>query len=194
MYSVSGNVARIDGRQGIYDGKINNSSVRYGRNSLSNYQSYTSDLAKDTMPPLKFEYRYMPNGKLDKMALLGNAYEELGKRIEVKTEEMTETIQKVGGDKFSADALDINKDGYIDVAEYATSTLTEDILSSAKGFEIDSSKIDGVINNDGSNKTFALNLKSNEKKASEIYSKLYNELGLESAQEEFIKNTNNLVE
>lgn len=193
MYSVSGNIAKIDGRQGIYDGKVQNSSVRYGRNALSNYKSYTVDLAKDKMPPLKFEYRYMPNGKFDKMALMGNAYEELGKKTEVKTEEMTATLQKFGGEGFSAEALDLNKDGYVDISEYAASTLTEDVLSSEKGFKVSPDKVDGVINNDGSNKTFALNLKSNEKLATEIYSKLYSAFDLDSAQEEFMSNKNNLV-
>ncbi len=195
MYSVSSNIARIDGRQGIYDNKVQNSSVRYGRNALSNYKSYTEDLGNvDNMPPLKFEYRYMPNGKLDKLALMGNAYEELGKKTEVKTEELTATLQEFGGDRFSAEAIDINKDGYIDVAEYATTTLTEDALSSTKGFNVDPNKVDGIINNEGSNKTFALNLKSNAKMASEIYSKLYNEFGLDKAQEEFLSNDNNLTE
>ena len=195
MYSVSSNIARIDGRQGIYDNKVQNSSVRYGRNALSNYKSYTEDLGNvDNMPPLKFEYRYMPNGKLDKLALMGNAYEELGKKTEVKTEELTATFQEFGGDRFSAEAIDINKDGYIDVAEYATTTLTEDALSSTKGFNVDPNKVDGIINNEGSNKTFALNLKSNAKIASEIYSKLYNEFGLDKAQEEFLSNDNNLTE
>lgn len=195
MYSVSSNIARIDGRQGIYDNKVQNSSVRYGRNALSNYKSYTEDLGNvDNMPPLKFEYRYMPNGKLDKLALMGNAYEELGKKTEVKTEELTATLQEFGGDRFSAEAIDINKDGYIDVAEYATTTLTEDALSSTKGFNVDPNKVDGIINNEGSNKTFALNLKSNAKIASEIYSKLYNEFGLDKAQEEFLSNDNNLTE
>lgn len=195
MYSVSSNIARIDGRQGIYDNKVQNSSVRYGRNALSNYKSYTEDLGNvDNMPPLKFEYRYMPNGKLDKLALMGNAYEELGKKTEVKTEELTATLQEFGGDRFSAEAIDINKDGYIDVAEYATTTLTEDALSSTKGFNVDPNKVDGIINNEGANKTFALNLKSNAKIASEIYSKLYNEFGLDKAQEEFLSNDNNLTE
>ena len=43
MYEVNSNKAYINGRNGIYDGKINNPSVRYGRNAVDNYKGYVSD-------------------------------------------------------------------------------------------------------------------------------------------------------
>lgn len=51
MYSVNNNTAYINGAKGIYDGKVNNSSARYGRNSASNYLGYINDLRIDTSNP-----------------------------------------------------------------------------------------------------------------------------------------------
>ena len=36
VYSIQNNVAYINGNKGIYDGKINDNSVRYGRNAAAN--------------------------------------------------------------------------------------------------------------------------------------------------------------
>lgn len=66
----------------------------------------------NSLPPLEFEYRYMPNlanGSLDKKALLGAAYEEWGvTEIPVK-----EFEQKYMNENMTAEPLDINKDGKI---------------------------------------------------------------------------------
>ena len=64
MYSVSGNLAKIDGRHGKYDGKVNDVDVRYGRNANDNYKTYIQDIGNHSKQvPLQFEYRYMPDGK-----------------------------------------------------------------------------------------------------------------------------------
>ena len=198
MYGITNNIAKIDGRQGIYDGKINNPSAQYGRNAVANYKEYCEDMITDKYPPLEFEYRYMPSKKLDKIALMGTAYEELGRKLSVKTNSLTKKLNEYAGDnqetgKLSAEAIDINKDGYVDISEYATSTLTEDILSSAKGFNINPKEVDGLINNTGANKAFALNLEKHEKIASEIYTNLYNEFNLKDAMNEFKSDKNNLI-
>ena len=192
MYTVKNNVAQINGSDGIYNNKITNPDVRYGRNAFDNYKIYIQDLSDtDKKVPLKFEYRYMPDGKFNKFALLGNAYEELGKKTKVKTEEMNQKLEKQGFSNLSANALDINQDGYIDVGEYATSTLAQDAISSTQGFNIDTSNIDGLITEDG-DKALALNNKNKESEAREIYSKLHQEFKLDKAQEEFLADQNNL--
>ena len=199
MYKISNNVAYIDGSQGKYDNKIKNPSVRYGMNACNNHKTYITDLPTEKMPPIQFEYRYMPDGKMNRYALLGNAYEELGQRTEVKTEELNaklkETNDKINDsnkDSFimpeiTANALDLNKDGYVDIAEYSTSTLVQDALSSDEGFNINPEKIDGVINNNGENKSMALSLEKNKDIAGKIYQNLYNKFDLCTAKEDFKK-------
>ena len=188
MYFILNNVAYISGNEGKYDKKINNKFVRYGRNAADNYKKYTEDLSRSSTP-LEFEYRYTPSECINRLALLGNAYEELGQKTRVKTEDLNKKL--AGMKDASADALDLNKDGYVDVAEYSTSTLVQDILSSDDGFDISPEKADGVINNSGETKSMALLQKCNEKMARNIYKNLYNDFNLGQAQQEFIANDNN---
>ena len=49
------NCMQINGSTGIYDGTINNSSVRYGRNAVNNHQSYvkTFDITSSKLPKIK---------------------------------------------------------------------------------------------------------------------------------------------
>lgn len=192
MYEVQNNMAKIDGYSGIYDGKVKNSSVRYGRNALDNYKSYVDDLDNSSYPPLEFEYRYLPKGKVDTLALMGNAYEELGKKTKVKTEDLNKELEDTVGNNFSADALDLNKDGYVDIAEYATDTLTQDALSSVKGGRVMPENVNGVITAEGQDKATMLLARINEKSAERIYSNLYNEFDLASAQKKFLADKNNM--
>lgn len=55
MYEISANRAYINGKNGIYDNKIIDSSARYGRNAANNYQGYISDFQIDVvkLPPAK---------------------------------------------------------------------------------------------------------------------------------------------
>ena len=194
MYSINGNVAKVDGRHGKYDGKVKDIDVRYGRNANDNYKTYIADIGKaDKNVPLEFEYRYMPDGKFNKFALLGSAYEEFGQRTKVKTEEMNRELEACGMGNYIANALDINQDGYIDVGEYATGTLAQDILSSTDGFDITPDKVDGVITNKGEQKAFALNNRNVEAQAREVFAKLHQDFGLAQAQEEFLSDSNNLI-
>lgn len=194
MYSIDGNMVKIDGKHGNYDRKVLNVDVRYGRNANDNYKSYIADLGDYTRKiPLNFEYRYMPNGKFNKMALLGSAYEELGKRTYVKTEDLNNQLAKSGMSDYSANALDLDNNGYIDVSEYATSTLVQDILSSEDGYNIDPKKVNGLITPKGEQKAFALNSKHIESQAKAVYTQLYNNFKLGEAGREFVSDSNNLV-
>jgi hypothetical protein len=197
VYSVQNNVAMINGSAGVYDGKINNPSVKYGRNAVSNHFSYLNDLPKFTetgMPPLDFEYKYMPDNKLDKMVLLGAAFEEMGKKVSVSVQEMTEKL-KQGFDALgiSANALDINKDGKIDNAEYAATILVSD-MSSENPNELDAENINGVINKTGLYIIGAYANEKNEANASANLSAIHNAFNLDQAQREFLADTNNTLD
>ena len=131
----------------------------------------------NALPPLKFEYRYMPNivdGKIDKEALLGAANEEMLRRPEMSVEEMDNNFAP--SKEFTSKALDINGDGKITNAEYSTSILAADMLS--KSDKPDIKNVDGTINEKGMNAVLAYSKKSNAAAATALYSKIYNTYNL----------------
>ena len=126
----------------------------------------------NALPPLKFEYRYMPNivnGQIDKDALLGAANEEMLRRPEMSVEEMDRNFAP--SNEFTSKALDVNGDGKITNAEYSTSILAADMLS--KSDKPDPKNIDGTINEKGMNAVLTYSKKSNAAAAAALYSKIY---------------------
>ena len=194
MYSIDNNIVKIDGKHGKYDSLVRNIDVRYGRNANNNYRSYIADIGNvDKRVPLEFEYRYMPDGRLNKFALLGSAYEEMNKNTRLRVDMINKEFQKSGMSEYSMNAMDINRDGYIDISEYATGTLVQDMLSSTDGYDINPRRINGVITGKGETKAFALNNSHIENQAREVYAKLHKDFGLGQAQQEFLSDSNNLV-
>ena len=138
-----------------------------------------NDVYLNSLPPLEYEYRYIPNftqGSLDKKAVLGAAYEEMGalKELSVKEFESRYLIDE----SQTAEPMDINKDGKIDIAEYGANIVATDLLS--KG-TTDVSKVDGVINNKGMNAILEYSKISNAAAATKLYSNIYNTYGLGSS-------------
>lgn len=142
----------------------------------------------NALPPLEFEYRYMPEGgKIDTKALLGAAYEEMG----VKELPLDEFESKfVLSESMTAEPLDVNKDGKIDIAEYGANILATDVLS--KG-TTDITKADGTINSKGLNAVLEYSKKSRAEAAANLYSSLYNAHKLNEAYNEFTSDENNLI-
>ena len=212
---------QVNGANGIYDNKINDESIKYGRNEVDNkiqnmekpfMEGLTNmnpapilDFGIDTdatdkniealekfvnendrylaaLPPLEYEYRYMPNfenGNFNKKALLAAAYEEMNgvKELAVKDFEARYLIN----DEMTAEPLDINKDGKIDIAEYSANMLATDLLS--KG-TTDLSKINGSMNSMGMNAILEYTKKANAQAATNLYSSIYNTYNLGSALNE----------
>ena len=139
------------------------------------------------LPPLEFEYRYMPQmqkGEIDKQAVLGAAYEELG---QVKELSIKDLDNKFAPDEtFTSAALDINKDGKVDVAEYSSSILAADMLSKSNTPDINN--IDGTINRQGFNALLKYTQKSNAEAAAKLYSNIYNIYNLAEAKKDFNPN------
>lgn len=136
-----------------------------------------------SLPPLEYEYRYMPNvvnGQIDKKALLGAAYEEMGGVKELPVEEFE--YRYMIDDTMTAEPLDINKDGKIDIAEYGANILATDVLS--KG-TTDVTKVDGTINTKGMNAILEYTKKSNAKLATDLYSNLYHTYNLDKSVDDF---------
>lgn len=139
------------------------------------------------LPPLEFEYRYMPqiqNGKIDKQALLGAAYEELGQVKELSVEDLDNKFAP--DETFTSAALDINKDGKIDVSEYSASIIAADMLSKSDNPDI--KNIDGTINRQGFNALLKYTQKSNSEAAAKLYSNIYSTYNLAEAQKDFNPN------
>ena len=138
----------------------------------------------NALPPLQFEYRYMPQmqkGQIDKNAVLGAAYEEMGQTKELSVQELDSRFTP--DKEFTSEALDVNKDGKIDIAEYGASILAADMLS--KSSEPDLTNVDGTINKQGFNAVLAYTHKSNIDAATKLYSSIYDKFNLNSAQQEF---------
>ena len=210
---------QINGLNGVYDKKIQDPSIRYGRNAVENHVAYLeepimkagfnpapildfsssieavdknidslekfaqkNDEYLDALPPLEYEYRYMPNvvdGNIDKKALLGAAYEEMNGVKELPVEEFERHY--LIDDTMTAKPMDVNNDGKIDIAEYGTNILATDLLS--KG-TTDVSKIDGTINTKGMNSIIEYTSKANAKAASKLYLNIYNTYYLGTAMNE----------
>lgn len=198
-YSISNNRAIINGQTGIYDKKISSPEVKYGRNAASNYLNYSKDLAKpNNMPPLEFEYRYVPEGKYSTLSLMGNAYEELGKQTELPVKKLNEKFADLNkqlsktGVELSAEALDLNNDGKVDIAEYATSTLATDMIDNLNANSMPTVKnVDGIITNKGEKEALKLYVKNNSQPAKQIFTSLYQTFDLNNAMNEFKSNPNN---
>ena len=136
------------------------------------------------LPPLKYEYRYMPQmqkGQVDTNAVLGAAYEEMGKQKELSVEKLD--AQFAPDENFTSKALDINNDGKVDIAEYGSSILASDMLS--KSDKPDTKNIDGTINKQGFDALLAYTQKSNLAAAKKFYSNNYNTYNLSEAQKNF---------
>ena len=145
-------------------------------------EKYTkeNDAYLSSLPPLEYEYRYMPNihksGEIDKGALMGAAYEELGGKKEISVKELDKTFAM--NNDYSTSPMDINKDGKIDVGEYGASILASDMISN-------NGEVKGTINRRGHNAVFELTKKANAQAATQLYSSLYNHYNLGDAAEKF---------
>ena len=135
------------------------------------------------LPPLEFEYRYMPKmpkGQVDRKAVLGAAYEEMGEN-ELSVKELDSRFAP--DNTFTSKALDINNDGKVDVAEYGSSILAADMLS--KSDTPNPANIDGTINKKGFDAVLAYTQKSKAEAAAKLYSSIYNTYNLGEAKKDF---------
>lgn len=139
-----------------------------------------NDIYLESLPPLDYECRYMPNihkhNEIDKDALLGAAYEELGKRKEIKVEELDKNFAL--NNDFTTSSIDLNKDGKIDIGEYGSSIIAADIISN-------NGNINGTINQNGHNAVQELTRKANAEAATKLYTSLYNKYNLGEAAKNF---------
>lgn len=151
-------------------------------NNIEKMEKYVNenDSYLNSLPPLEYEYRYMPNitkkGKIDTNALLGAAYEELGGKKEVSVKELDKTFAI--DNNYSTSPMDINKDGKVDIGEYGASVLAADLISN-------NGNIRGTINKQGHSALIEFTKKANAQAATQLYSSLYSQYNLGDAANKF---------
>ena len=150
-------------------------------NNIKRAEDYIeeNDTYLNALPPLEFEYRYMPNmpkGQIDKEALLGAAYEEMEQRKDIGVDELD--FKYTPNSEYTFSGMDINGDKKVDNSEYAASILAADMLG--KSSTPDTNNIDGTINAQGMNAVMAYAKKSNIEAAKALYSSIYNKYNLGS--------------
>lgn len=212
VYSITSNKAIITGQYGIYDNKVKSASVKYGRNAADNYKIYTEDFNQG-YAPVNFSYQYVPKSKhYSLQALMGNVYEELGKKTEVsvdvlnrKFDKNTQEIKKINYEillrnptsqvietNFTTEALDLNNDGKVDISEYATSKIAADMLDKNQT-HCDIKNLDGIITNKGEDAALPLYLKKNVQNAKKLFGEIHKTFELNNAMQKFISEPDNLI-
>jgi len=159
------------------------------------------------IPPIKFKLKYLPEDKVDtknlnKSALLGAAYEDLGKKESVSIAEFDKDLPETIKKKASAKAFDVNNDGQIDIAEDAAAILikdmadkipTKEILETGK-IELQADKLDGTITQTGDTNLWALLSTRNVDNSKQLISEVHQKYQLAKAKDEFLNNPNNTVQ
>jgi len=156
----------------VFDFSGTSESLNKNLDSMEKFVDENDNYLK-SLPPLEFEYRYIPNfsnGQIDKNALFAVANEDMEGANELSVDEF-EDRYLIDDDSQTAKALDLNNDGKIDTREYSANILASDVLS--KG-TTDPMKADGSINNQGMNAILEYSKKSNVDAAKKLYTNIYN--------------------
>lgn len=141
-------------------------------NNIKKFHAFADDNDKylKSLPPLEYEYRYMPkpvDGVIDKKAALAAAREELG-TASMPIREFEHNF--LPNHDYTIKPLDLNKNGNIDVQEYAVSMLAADMLSKNNP---NITKIDGSINSKGMDAVMEYAKISNAEAAAKLYSQIH---------------------
>ncbi len=153
--------------------------------------------------PIGFKLQYLPEDEvkpqtLNKFALLGASFEDLGKKISVPVAQVTQGLQQIFKEKVSAEAFDANNDGEIDIAENATSILIKDMASTdkvvARGkLDLQAKDIDGTYTNTGETNLWAF-LKSDKiDQTKQLISSILGAFQLNAAKDQFLADQNNTI-
>lgn len=220
-FTTISNISYINGQSGASESKVKDPNVKYGRNAMANYYLYLNELGfgqsdkligqdapKDTtkLPSINSNLKYLPEEKpnkenLNKMALLGASFVDLGNKLSIPLEQMNKIIKNAFGEGATADAFDVNNDGQIDVAENATAILIKDMAgkidsktaTQSGNLDLNADNIDGTITNVGENNfgifTNVKNLETNKQTIKAIYEKFQ----LNEAKNIFEKEPNNTI-
>ncbi|GEM_PF-6499810 len=184
-----------DGQYGQFDDstKLKNHSI-FGKNAASNFNDYTmQELGRRPIDPynpaaIEYEAQYSPvadpTSKEFKMALMGNAQEDLAssglaldKNGAASLADLNKMAQQAYGDNSSYNAYDINKDGKISSDENAAAIMLKDGLDGQDMDNLKPLQYDGKFTNSGdANSAFMLNderVDNNRGIAQDLYNKYH---------------------
>lgn len=154
---------------------------------MADYDTAIANMQKavSSMPPVNFKYQYTPEKSpyLNRIALMGAAYQEMGARTSVSVAELDKKFNDAGEPNLSSQAGDINGDGQIDLGEYAASIVLADSLDGV---------VDGEISSQGLDASAAYSQKTNWAVANNVYRAIYYNYGLKQAQDAFLSDPNNI--
>lgn len=170
---------------------------KYIKKSTKYIDKLDKQLEKIPAVNFKLKYAKAKNGKFNPVSAVAMAFEELGKNLKISADELTAKMKACVNpdlaDLVSSDALDINKDGNIDIGEYAASILVEDMVSTSKTGNLKTSDANGKITNKGQTALLSLANKNNYESALDLFTRVYADFNLKKATDKFIKNPNNLI-
>lgn len=161
--------SRLNGEAPILDFMPTKEALDNNIERLNGFVKENDNYLK-SLPPIEYEYRYMPepvNGKIDKKALFSAAYEEMGTGAMSVREFENKFLP---GRDYTVKPLDINNDGYIDVSEYGANILAADMLSKPNP---NINNINGSMNSKGMNAVMEYARISNAEAAAKLYSQIY---------------------
>ena len=155
----------------VFDFAFSSDAIEENLDNLEDYIDENDDYLK-SLPPLEYEYRYMPNlkvGEIDKQALFAVAKEDMMGIDEMTVKDFENRF--LIDESMTAEPIDINKDGKITTPEYATTVIAADILSKDT---TDPTKVDGIISSKGLNAVLEYTKKANAESATQLYANIYN--------------------
>lgn len=196
----------------------NLSSALFGKNASKNFTFYVQDIPrfcselttqrtkgltdKNEIKRIEdetfkettnYNLQYLPEDKVDpeninKMALFGEAYEDLGGET-MSVKDFDKNFIKMGQNDFSAAALDLNNDGKIDFSENAAYTLAQDMLDTQdpdnKNIDMDAKDVDGHITRNGEGNALRLLKKGSVKENKALLQQIYDHFKLGDSKKEF---------
>ena len=167
-YVKTGNFVKIDGNNG--QSTAIDPNVEYGENAQADYNKYLEDLKNESnniKDMVDFKLTYSGSKEREKealgMAALGASFRDFGGKFALKVDELNATfgnaLSALTGQRVSASALDINKDGKVDIAENAAYIIVEDMASDKQPdkvtksgkLELNAKDANGKITNNGVN-------------------------------------------
>lgn len=179
--------------------------------SIRRMEKEAEKLEREFLPPVDFVLKYAPKmGKIkaffsrmftgaaiDRQALLGHSFEEMGKNVSISLEEADAPFKEEAfsdiNENLTSKAFDVNNDGEIDISEMAVSTVIADVLSKDETeippelTVLDLKKADGSYTNDGEDKMLAFCKEENLEMASAVAKDIHSKLKLGKAQDKFLK-------
>ncbi len=154
---------------------------------------------------LRYQYSNVTKDGIDKLSLLGAAFEEMGMRMTLPVQQVNNILRKIYPEqntkkkKIYTEIIDANNNGGIDIEEYGAFLAYADLKSANKS-SLNPKNMQGVITQEGIKEAInAISVNpeqkgffSKYKKNKRMFSKLTDELNLKEARQELKEETKHI--